>query len=267
MNSGEDFQSGDGTHARFPSQTHWTTLIQPAADPSSPKAQEALNQLCQTYWFPIYAFIRSERIDSHHAKDLTQGFFIHLLEKNLIGQVARDEGRFRSFLLACLRNFMKDEWRKENAQKRGGGAAILSIDETDAEDKYHQLPALQPGPEIVFDRTWASTAIEQAMQRLKQTYADRERLAAYESLKDCLNGKLSPENYSEAARKLGMTKQTFEVNLSRFKDAFGKSVRSVIAETVAPADLEDEIRYLLSVWAGGAEQKSGATTNPPGDSL
>lgn len=255
MNGTGDYQPGDGTQARFPSQTHWTTLIQPAADPSSPKAKEALNRLCQTYWFPIYAFIRSERIDSHHAKDLTQGFFVHLLEKNLIGQATRDQGRFRSFLLACVRNFMKDEWRRENALKRGGSATILSIDEADAEDKYKQLPMIQPGPEIVFDRTWAATVIEQATRKLKQNYADRGRLDVFEAMKRCLTGELSPDAYPELAVKLGMTKETLEVNLSRFRKAFAGLVRSVIAETVAPAEINAEIQYLLSAWSAYLNEK------------
>jgi RNA polymerase sigma factor (sigma-70 family) len=260
MNKNRDFQAGDGTHARFPSQTHWTTLIQPAADPSSPKAKEALNQLCQTYWFPVYAFIRSERIDSHHAKDLTQGFFVHLLENNLIGQVARDQGRFRSFLLACVRNFMNDEWRKENALKRGGSATILSMDEADAEERYKQLPMLQPGPEIVFDRSWAATVIEQATRKLQQNYADRGRLDVFEGMKRCLTGGLSPDAYPELAAKLGMTKETLEVNLSRFRKSFGGLVRNVIAETVDPAEINDEIQYLMSAWSAYLNEKPGATS-------
>jgi len=260
MNGTGDFQPGDGTHARFPSQTHWTTLIQPAADPSSPKAREALNQLCQTYWFPIYAFIRSERIESHHAKDLTQGFFVHLLEKNLIGQAARNQGRFRSFLLACLCNFMKDEWRRENTLKRGGSATILSIDEADAEDKYKQLPLLQPGPEIVFDRTWAATVIEQATKKLKQNYADRGRLDVFEAMKRCLTGELHPDSYAEHAAKLGISAGTFQTNLSRFKDGFGRAIRSVIAETVAPWEINEEIQYLLSAWSAYLNEKPGTTS-------
>ncbi len=262
MSAGKDLGSGDGTHARFPSQTHWTTLIQPAADPSSPKAQEALNQLCQTYWFPIYAFIRSERIDSHRAKDLTQGFFVHLLETNLIGQVTRDQGRFRSFLLACVRNFMKDEWRKENALKRGGSATILSINEADAEDKYTQLPMLQPAPEIAFDRTWAATVIEQATKKLRQGYVARGRLDVFEGMKRCLTGELSPDSYPELAARLGMSKETFEVNLSRFKKAFGGSIRNIIAQTVDPTEINEEIQYLMSTWSAYLNEKSGAASKP-----
>jgi RNA polymerase sigma factor (sigma-70 family) len=255
MNRSENLQPDDGTHARFPSQTQWTMLIRPAADPSSPKAQEALNQLCRVYWFPVYAFIRSERIETHQAKDLTQGFFVHLLEGNLIQQASREKGRFRTFLLACLRNFMNDQWRHEQAIKRGGGAMVVSIDDTEAEEKYQQLPANQPAPDIAFDRTWAATVIEQAMQRLKQTYADRGRLDVFEATKGCLSGEVSPDTYPGLAAKLGMSKETFEVNLSRFRKAFGGLVRRVIAETVEPAEINGEIKYLLAAWSAWLNEK------------
>jgi RNA polymerase sigma-70 factor (ECF subfamily) len=255
MNGKEHLQSGDGTRARFPSQTQWTALIHPAADPASPAAQAALNQLCQSYWFPVYAFIRSERIDRHQAKDLTQGFFLHLLERNLIQQARRDKGRFRTFLLGCLRNFMKDEWRKDNARKRGGGAAVFSIDDADAEEKYQQLPMIQPVPETAFDRTWAATVIEQAMRNLKQTYADRGRLDVFEAMKGCLNGELLPDAYPELADKLEMSKETLEVNLSRFRKTFGGMVRNVIAGTVAPAEINEEIKYLMAAWSAYLHEK------------
>jgi RNA polymerase sigma factor (sigma-70 family) len=249
MSGHETFQPGNGTHARFPSQTQWTALIQPAADHSSPEAQAALNQLCQNYWFPVYAFIRSERIDSHRAKDLTQGFFVHLLAGNLIRQANREKGRFRTFLLACLRHFLHDQWRQENAIKRGGNVTVLSLDDADAEAKYQQLPLVEPAPETAFDRTWAATVIEQAMRRLRQSYAEGGKAELFDAVQGCLSGALSPAAYPEVSARLGMTKETFEVNLSRFRKAFGGAVRSVIAETVDPAEINEEIKYLMAAWA------------------
>jgi hypothetical protein len=186
---------------------------------------------------------------------LTQGFFVHLLEGNLIQQASREKGRFRTFLLACLRNFMRDQWRHEQAIKRGGGATVLSIDDTDAEEKYKQLPVSQPAPEIAFDRTWAATVIERAMGKLKQTYADRGRLDLFEAMKGCLSGELSPDSYPKLAAKLGMAKETFEVNLSRFRKAFGGMVRNVIAQTVDASEINEEIKYLMAAWSAYLNEK------------
>ncbi len=245
MSTAGNLDSGGGTHARFPTQTRWT-LIGAARDASSPEAQAALNELCRTYWFPLYAFIRGKGNDSHKAKDLTQSFFLHFLESDFLKSVDRQKGKFRSVLLTSLTNFMKDEWSKEQAIKRGGAVTIVAIDEDEAEEKYAQLPPHKPTPTKVFDRAWAATAIKEATARLKQDYADRGRPGVYEALKPWLSGQLSPDRYPELAAELGMTKQTFEANLSRFRKEFGKSIRSVIAETVDRSEIDDEIRYLMA---------------------
>jgi RNA polymerase sigma factor (sigma-70 family) len=248
MSVGKDLDSGGGTHARFPSQTHWT-LIAAVGDSSSPEAQAALNQLCQTYWFPIYAFIRREGNDSHKAKDLTQSFFVHLLRKNLIQKSDREKGRFRSFLCAALKNFLIDDIR---AEKRDRDSVPIP-DEAEAE--YRHLPVHEPDPAKLFDRTWAGTVIKQATKRLKQAYADKGRLEAYEAMKDCLSGELAPDAYPELAAQLGMSKETLEVNLFRFKKAFGRLVRNVIAETVDPSEINQEIQYLMSAWSAYLSEK------------
>jgi RNA polymerase sigma-70 factor (ECF subfamily) len=249
MNGNANLPPGSGTRARFPSQTQWTALIQPAADASSPEAQAALNQLCQAYWFPVYAFLRSQRMDSHQAKDLTQGFFLHLLEGRLIQQASRAKGRFRTFLLECLQNFMKDQWRKGHALKRGGGAAVFSIAEADAEEQYRQLPSVPPASAAVYDRTWAATVIAEALGRLEHTYADRGKPGLFATLRECLTGKLTPDAYPEVASRLGMSAETFQVNLTRFKKAFAEAVREAIAATVAPPDINDEIQHLMAAWS------------------
>src|SRR5947209_11153639 len=175
--------------------------------------------------------------DSHKAKDLTQLFFLHLLEKELIKKVDQHHGRFRNYVLAVLENLLHDEHRREKSVKAGGGIDFVSINENEAEEKYRQLPAHYPDPARAFDGTWAATAIEKVTNRLKQSYAPKGRVQVFEGLKGCLTGQLEPASYPEVASKLGMTKETFETNLSRFKTAFGKLVCSVIAETVDnPAD-------------------------------
>lgn len=172
MRMNGQMDSADGTQARFPTQTYWTTLIQPVGDPSAPKAREALNQLCQTYWFPIYAFIRRKGYDSRTAKDLTQSFFIRLLEKDLVRKADRQKGRFRSFLCAVVKNFLIDAARAGKHER-----AWISIDESEAESRYDLLPPQEPDSPKLFDRSWAATAMAEgnpeAPERLRQPEAAR----------------------------------------------------------------------------------------------
>jgi RNA polymerase sigma-70 factor (ECF subfamily) len=252
MNTPISSESVQGGSPRFQA-TQWTRIAA-ASGSSSSEAKEALNQLCQTYWFPLYAFIRGKGLDSHKAQDLTQGFFLHLLESDLIKKADPRQGRFRSFLLTSLIHFLEDERRREQAKKRGGAVTIVSIDETEAEQKYGLLPAHEPATAKAFDGTWAATVIDQVHGKLRESYANRARLEVYESLKQCLTGALLPDSYTEVAAKLGMTRETFEVNLTRFRAAFGESIRAVIGQTVAdPDEIDDEIKYLMAAWAGHLE--------------
>src|SRR5437870_11226793 len=152
-----DSGSGGGTQAQFPSQTHWTTIVAAGGPASSPEARAALNRLCQAYWFPLYAFVRRWGYDRPTAKDLTQSFFVHLLQKDLVARADPQRGRFRSFLCACLTNFLINRKQSEKSEK--AGLESVSIDEMEAEGKYGQLPTHEPEPAQVFDRTWAASVI------------------------------------------------------------------------------------------------------------
>lgn len=242
------------SNAQFPI-THWTRILQ-AGGTTSPEARDALNELCQTYWYPIYAFVRRSGHESHTAKDLTQDFIIHLLETDFLKKADRNVGKFRSFLCASLRNFVEDQRRKEKAVKRGGAVQKVSIDESEAEGKYCKLPHQEPDPVKVYDRAWAATVIEHVKLKLKETYADRGRLAAYEALAPFLAGESNPDKYAELAVGLNMTRENVQVTLSRMRDEFGEFLRKEIAKTVKdPADIGDEIRYLLSAWAARVQSE------------
>lgn len=254
MNGSGHSQRDDGTDAEFPYRTEWTALVYPATG-ASQEAKEALDRLCRMYWFPLYAYVRRERIECHQAKDLIQSFFMHLFESNALKQANRERGRFRTFLRSCLRNFMKDQWRKEMSLKRGGNASVFSINDTEAEKKYLKLPSVDPAPESTYDRIWAATVIEQAMKNLKQAYSERGKLELFEALKGFLSGQLPSNAYAELSSKLGITKEALEVNLSRFRKAFGVMVRNVIAETVAPSQINDEIQYLMEAWSAYLREK------------
>ena len=236
-----------------------------AADASSPEAQAALNELCRTYWFPLYAFIRVKERDRHRAKDLTQAFFLHLLDHQIIRRVDRKNGRFRCFLLACLQNFLASEWRKAQAEKRGGGAAVFSLDEEEAEQRFGQLPAQEADPAAKFDRAWAVTVVEQVTATLKRDYSERGRLPLYETLSPCLSGELPADFYSVAPARLGMTPDALRVNLCRFREAFGRGVREEVSRIViSPEEVDAEIRHLMRAWAGHLlEAPVRAASQPP----
>lgn len=243
-----------GTHAQFQS-THWSLVLQ-AGDTALPQAQDALAKLCQSYWFPLYAFVRRKGNDSHQAKDLTQGFFLHLLESKLIKQAEREKGRFRTFLLTSLENFINDEWRRQKAAKRGGRVVTFSIDEDEAEKMYGSLPQQQADPTQTFDRAWAATVVEQALEELQQAYIDKGKLEVYQVLKRSVTGRLPSSSYAEEAAKLGLTKEALQVYLSRFKDAFGKAIRAEIRRIVkTQAEIEDELKYLMKAWAAHLESE------------
>jgi RNA polymerase sigma-70 factor (ECF subfamily) len=153
-----------------------------AGDSASPLATQALEKLCRTYWLPLYTFVRRQGYGPHDAQDLTQGFLVRLLRTKSFAAVAPEKGKFRTFLLAALKHFLSDEWDRNRAEKRGGGAAIISIDEEEAEQRYLQTPTVDPEPEKTFDRRWGLTMLEQAMSRLRQEYIDSGRTEIFESL-------------------------------------------------------------------------------------
>ena len=252
MDSSHQGSAGSGSQAQFPT-TRWTHIFE-AGGPNSAGAREALNELCRGYWSPVYAYLRRKGIDSHQAKDLAQSFFVHLLEIEFHKVADPNKGRFRSFLLAALNNFLKDDWRSRNARKRGGVVQIVSIDENEAEERYDQLPRQEPDATRIYDRAWAGTVIEHAKARLKESFARRRRLAVYEALAPFLAREPDPAKYAELAGRLKMTRENLQVALSRMNDTFGQCLREEIARIVeTPAEIEDEIRYLLSAWSAKVE--------------
>src|SRR5262245_12278875 len=159
-----DSDSGTG-RAAF-ATTHWSVVLE-AGESHSPKASDALARLCQTYWYPLYAYVRRKGHDVHDAQDLTQEFFARLLARNYLSVADRNKGKFRSFLLGSLEHFLAREWTKAHAQKRGRAQSAFSLDEKDAEDRYLIEPAHDLTPEKIFDRRWATTLLDQAMRQLQ----------------------------------------------------------------------------------------------------
>jgi RNA polymerase sigma-70 factor (ECF subfamily) len=229
--------------------THWTMVLS-ARRSDSPQAAEALEKLCRTYWYPLYAYVRRRGHAPHDAQDLTQEFFARLLGNNYLGAVDREKGKFRSFLLASLNHFLSNERDRANAAKRGGGRTVISLDETVAEGQYQLEPASDVSPEKVFEQRWAVTLLDQAFKRLREEFAAAGKAELFDQLKPFLAEGASSGDYASVGAQLHMTPSAVAVAVHRLRQRYGELVRAEIANTVAsPADIEDEMRHLLAVLA------------------
>ena len=231
----------------FPT-THWSIILA-AGSPESPRYREALEALCRDYWFPLYAFLRRRGYGPDEAQDYTQGFFAHMLEKQDLCRADPNRGRFRSFLLAMLKHFAADAREQAQAQKRGGGKRVVSLDFAQAETRYAAEPAHQLSPEKLFERSWALTVLSRTMARLKQdTVADKPVL--FEQLKAHLGGQADAVPYRDLAASLNMSEGAIKVAVHRLRKRYRELLREEVAQTVStPEEVEDEIRALFTALA------------------
>jgi DNA-directed RNA polymerase specialized sigma24 family protein len=210
----------------------------------SPFAAECLENLCATYWFPLYAFLRQQGTPKERAEDLTQGFFQQLLSGDFLSGVHPSKGRFRSFLLASLKHFAANEHDKEHAQKRGGGATVIHLDGIEPEARYQLEPATDLSPDKVFHRQWALSVLEQGLEELRQHSDGKE--AWFDALKPLLTGDSLEITYRELASKLGASEGALKVYVHRLRQRFAVCLRQVIWRTVErPEQVEDELRELM----------------------
>jgi RNA polymerase sigma factor (sigma-70 family) len=227
--------------------THWSIVLA-AGETSAPGARQALENLCQTYWYPLYAYVRRRGHSPEDAQDLTQSFFARLLEKKYLHQVDREKGRFRAFLLAALKHFLADEWDKARAQKRGGGRTLISLDATVAEDHYQREPADTTTPEVLYERQWAATVMEQVRTRLRQEYAAEGKGMLYYKLRLLDTGEDREETYAQLASQQGQSVSAIKTAAQRMRRRFGELLRLQIAQTVgSPAEIDEEISHLMAV--------------------
>jgi RNA polymerase sigma factor (sigma-70 family) len=240
-----------GTHAQF-HETHWTIVLQ-AVGSSSPTAADALARLCRTYWYPLYAFARRSGLSQPDAADVTQAFFERLLEKEALQKVDRSKGKFRSFLLAGLKNFMHNRWDKENAQKRGGACQVFSLDELDAEERYLHEPADQTSPEQLYDVQWSVALVNQVIEELRADYGKAGKAELFEALQPYLTGEVPDGRLSEIATRFGLKLSTLKSTLHRLRqDEFGERLREQVSHTLAnptEQDIREEIRHLFAVFS------------------
>jgi RNA polymerase sigma-70 factor (ECF subfamily) len=227
--------------------THWSQVVT-AADASSPRAAEALAQLCRTYWYPLYVFIRRQGIDAAEAQDLTQAFFARLLEKNFIAAAAEEKGRFRSFLLVALKRFLINERERGQAQKRGGGRLLIALDDTEAEGRYRLEPATDLTPERIYERRWAISLLDQVMRGLRREYAADGREEWFDALKVFLYDERGPASQAEIGRRFGVSESAVKSAVHRLRARYREQLREEVANTVAnPSEIDDELRHLLTV--------------------
>ena len=227
--------------------THWSVVLA-AREKASPAGQQALERLCQAYWYPLYAYVRRQGQDQESAKDLTQGFFARLLEKNYLKHVRPQRGKFRYFLLGSLKHFLSDEWDKAHTRKRGGGQTFVSLDAATAEERYRLEPVDLMDAEKLFERRWALTILDQARQRLREEYLQAGEAAFYERLIMFAAPERDALSYAQVAAEFGFSESKVKSAVFRMRQRHRELVRAEVAHTVGTsAEVDEEISYLISI--------------------
>jgi RNA polymerase sigma-70 factor (ECF subfamily) len=245
-----DRQSAPAAPARF-ATTHWSVIVA-ARDGDAPRAREALAALCQTYWYPLYAYIRRQGYSWDQAQDLTQGFFAQLLEKDAFRLVDPAKGKFRSFVIAACKHFLANERDRARAVKHGGGRLFISIDGQDAESRYQAEPAHVQTPERAFEQRWALALLNQVLARLRVEFQGADKGQLFDRLKGFLLKEKSAGGYAGAAQELGMTEGAVKVAVHRLRQRYRELLREEIGHTVRdPGQIDDEIRDLFHALGSG----------------
>ena len=228
--------------------TRWSLVV--AAGVRTEASEQALATLCQTYWYALYAYVRRCGHDIEQAEDLVQGFFLRLLDREMLQRAQPERGRFRSFLLGSLKHFMINEYERARAAKRGGGAAPLSLDITAAEGRYVLEPRDTLDPERLFERRWAQTLVRQAQVRLRTACVRSGRARLYEQLEPFISGEDEKVPYGQVAAALATTEGAARVAVHRLRRKFRDLLREEIAHTVDDeSQVDEELRFLLQTLA------------------
>lgn len=225
--------------------TRWSVVLD-AASADEADSRRALATLCETYWYPLYAYARRRGASAEDAQDLTQGFFAALLEKGTVNVADQERGRFRGFLVTAFRRYMGHEREKAAAEKRGGGRAHLSLDFERGEERYRVEPADDLTPEAVFERRWALTVLDRVLDRLRKEFERTGRGEVFSQVEVFLGGGGPTPTYREVADELGMTVTAIKVVVFRLRKRYRDVLRDEIAQTVTDPDaVDDEIRHLI----------------------
>jgi RNA polymerase sigma-70 factor (ECF subfamily) len=221
-----------------------------AQDKDASACDAALEDLCQSYWYPLYAYVRRRGYSMEEAQDLTQEFFFRLTSKDYLRSADREKGKFRTFLLVAIKYFLANEWHRANAQKRGGGRIIVPIDQGWAEDTYHVEPVDDVTPESLFERRWALLLLERALSAVENDMASANKKVLFDGLKHTLTGASGGDTYSKIAAELDMTENAVKAAAHRMRGRFRSHLRTAIEETVSSKEeVEEEIQHLFKVFS------------------
>lgn len=252
MSAEATIHPGQPAGSAFPS-TRWSEVLLAGAETET-QARPAMESLCRQYWYPLYSFIRRQGRTHHEAEDCTQEFLARLLESHGIAHAQRERGRFRTFLLTALRNFLINEWHRTGTAKRGGGQAALSLEFDLAERRFFREaadPALTP--EHIYDRNWAISMIDSAIGELRSEYGRSGRAPLFAVLEPLVWQGAGAASHSELARGLNMKPHAFTVALQRLRRRLGERLRQAVAQTVADEnEVDAELRHLLAAVTGSA---------------
>ena len=239
-----------GTHAQVFPSTHWSIVLA-ATDVVSDHARDSLEKLCRTYWYPIYAWVRHRGYSPPDSEDLVQGFFAHFLENDVLNHVNQEKGRFRSFLQACLGNYVNRQWQHKQTQRRGGGCTHVSLEIFNAESRYAQQTSTSSTPEQLFDRAWALGILQQALEKLRDEFEAVGKGELFDAVQGYLTGTKPAPSYGELMASWGMNTAALRMMVTRLRRRYGELVRLEIAHTVGSADdVERELEDLLAVLLG-----------------
>jgi RNA polymerase sigma factor (sigma-70 family) len=230
--------------------TRWSVVLA-AGHGDTTSAQKALTHLCQTYWYPLYAYVRRRGYSPHDAQDLTQEFFARLLAGNWLAQVDHERGRFRAFLLTAMKHFLINEWKKTHAQKRGGHQPIVSLNDDSAERRYQLEPVEKLTPESLFERGWALTLLNDVLQRLEEEYGREGKQELLQAMRPALTVDSGKVRYDEMAAKLGLSETAARVAVHRLRQRYRRLIQAEVASTVArPEEAAAEMGHLFNILAG-----------------
>ena len=225
--------------------THWSVVLE--AQGESPAAHEALENLCRTYWRPIYSFVRREGLGPEEAKDITQGFFALILERKDFHSVRQEKGRLRSFLLASLKNFMANERRDAAAIKRGGGRTLIPLHGIESDDFSELDRGNMLSADLLYDRRWAFTVLDRVFARLREEFQRSANAPLLERLNTLLSDEPDRPSQADIAREFGMTENAVKQAFHRLRQRYRQLLRQEVAHTVAtPAEIGDELRHLIA---------------------
>jgi RNA polymerase sigma-70 factor (ECF subfamily) len=246
MTNSQTIHTAPGS-SQFPT-TRWT-LVVAAGDPNRKEARSALVSLCENYWYPLYAYLRRRGYPTDQAQDLTQEFFIRVLEGRYLNRTDPEKGRFRAFLLTSLKFFVADVGDRNRAQKRGGGA-LLPLEFPSGEERYQREPSHDETPERIFERRWALSVLDRVVEKLRDEFVRHGRPEHFERLKVFLLGH-SDASYATLASEMHTSEGALKVAIHRLRKRYRELFRQEIADTVAdPAEVESELRFLADALTG-----------------